>query len=102
MQPLETERPLLLRLEQEKDQKGVQEQISRGLSRKSDDDSDDDDFLQLSFKMEKWSLQTEFETFINTQSSASLIQQFMMPLNMLHFMPSFFTAQVFYNLKFNA
>ena len=52
--------------------------------------------------MEKWSLKTEFETFINTQSSASLIQQFMMPLNMLHFMPSFFTAQVFYNLKFNA
>jgi len=50
MQPLETERPLLLRLEQEKDQKGVQKQISRGLSRKSDDDSDDDYFYSFSLK----------------------------------------------------
>lgn len=45
MWPLETGRPLLLRLEQEKGKKGVQEQISQGLSRKGDGDGGGDFFF---------------------------------------------------------
>lgn len=96
---------LLFRVEQENSKKGTWKQISKGLSKKGDCEAGGDYYYYFfldSFKMEKLSLHKEFEIFIDSQSSASLIQQFMLPPNTLHFILSFFTALVSYDLQFNA